>query len=195
MELKIAINSENRTRKQGIVNVNLFNLAEMENNFKQLLHPVKAFAFDIDGVLTDGSLLITEEGHQLRAMNIRDGYALQLAVKKGYLIFIISGSISQGVLIRLNRLGITHVFMQAEDKAAKLKELLLEFKINSSELLYMGDDLPDLSALKLAGIATCPADAVPEIKNACIYISEKSGGTGCVRDVIEQVMRLQNKWE
>lgn len=166
----------------------------MEINFKQRLHNITCFVFDVDGVLTDGSLLITEEGHQLRAMNIRDGYALQLAVKFGYHIFIISGSTSEGVRIRLNRLGITEIHMKVDDKALCLEQLLKQYNLVHSQVLYMGDDIPDLQVLKISGIATCPADAMPDIKKECIYISEKQGGKGCVRDVIEQVMRLQGKW-
>ena len=166
----------------------------MKTNFKQLLHNVSCFVFDVDGVLTDGSLVITEEGHMLRTMNIRDGFALELAVKKGYPVFIISGSSSEGVRIRLNRLGVTEVHMSVKDKAACLDQLLKKYNLIHSQVLYMGDDVPDLSVLKICGVATCPADAMPEIKKECIYISDKPGGHGCVRDVIEQVMRLQGKW-
>lgn len=167
----------------------------MEINFKQRLHNISCFVFDLDGVLTDGSLLITDEGHQLRAMNIRDGYALQLAAIKGYPVFIISGSISEGVKIRLNRLGITEVHMQVEDKAQCLEQLLKQYNLAHSQVLYMGDDVPDMEVLKICGVPTCPADAMPDVKKHCVYISEKPGGKGCVRDVIEQVMRVQGKWE
>ena len=166
----------------------------MEINFKQRLNNITCFVFDVDGVLTDGSLLITEEGLMLRTMNIRDGYALQLAAKKGYPIFIISGSTSEGVKIRLNRLGIKEIHMNVNDKAECLDDLLKKHNLAHSQVLYMGDDVPDLNVLKKCAVATCPADAMPEIKKECIYISEKNGGHGCVRDVIEQVMRLQGKW-
>ncbi len=166
----------------------------METNFKQRLNSISCFVFDIDGVLTNGSLVITEEGNMLRTMHIRDGFALKAAAENGYHIFIISGSSSDGVRIRLNRLGISEVHMKVEDKSKQLDELLSKYKITHSQVLYMGDDVPDLQVLKTVGIATCPADAMPEIKKECIYISEKPGGHGCVRDVIEQVMRLQGKW-
>ncbi len=166
----------------------------MKTNFKQLLHNVSCFVFDVDGVLTDGSLVITEEGHMLRTMHIRDGFALELAVKKGYPVFIISGSSSEGVRIRLNRLGITEVHMSVKDKAECLDQLLKKYNLTHSQVLYMGDDVPDLSVLKIVGVTTCPADAMPVVKKVCIYISEKAGGKGCVRDVIEQVMHLQGKW-
>ncbi len=167
----------------------------MEINFNKRLQNIRCMVFDVDGVLTDGSLLITEEGHQLRAMNIRDGYALQLAVKKGYHIFIISGSSSDGVRMRLNRLGVMEVHMKVDDKAQCLENLLKQYNLSHSQVLYMGDDVPDMPALKIAGVPTCPADAMPQIKQYCIYTSEKQGGKGCVRDVIEKVMRLQGKWE
>ena len=167
----------------------------MEINFKQRLNHITCFVFDVDGVLTDGSLLVTEEGNMLRTMHIRDGFALKAAAEKGYPVFIISGSSSEGVRIRLNRLGISEIHMKVEDKSKLLDQLLTKYKINHSQVLYMGDDVPDLKVLKTVGVPTCPADAMPEIKKVCIYISENPGGHGSVRDVIEQVMRLQGKWE
>ncbi len=156
---------------------------------------VKVFAFDIDGVLTNGQLLITEEGHFLRSMNIKDGYALQLAVKKGYEIVIISGGNSTAVKKRLERLGISNVFIQVDKKDDFLMQLA---KINHwtlDEILYMGDDMPDLEIMKICGFKTCPKDAVMEIKELSDYISSYPGGMGCVRDVIEKVLKLQGKWE
>ena len=128
-------------------------------------------------------------------MNIRDGFALELAVKKGYHVFIISGSMSEGVRIRLNRLGITEIHMSIKNKKECLEQLLKKYSLALSQVLYMGDDVPDLEVIKIAGVATCPADAIHDIKKECIYTSEIPGGKGCVRDVIEQVMRLQEKWE
>ena len=167
----------------------------MELNFKQRLNQITCMVFDIDGVLTDGSLIITEEGNMLRTMHIRDGYALKAAAEKGYHIFIISGSSSDGVRIRLNRLGISEIHMKIENKAKCLDQLLKKYNIEHSQVLYMGDDIPDINVLETVGVPTCPADAMAEIKNKCIYISEKPGGSGCARDVIEQVMRLQGKWD
>lgn len=167
----------------------------MELNFKQRLNQITCMVFDVDGVLTDGSLMITEEGNMLRTMHIRDGYALKAAAEKGYHIFIISGSSSDGVRIRLNRLGISEIHMKIADKSKCLDELLKKYETAHSQVLYMGDDIPDLGVLKTVGIPACPADAMPEIKKECIYISEKAGGSGCARDVIEQVMRLQGKWD
>jgi 3-deoxy-D-manno-octulosonate 8-phosphate phosphatase (KDO 8-P phosphatase) len=160
------------------------------SRFKQ----VKTFAFDMDGVLTDGNVLIDNENNWLRSMNIRDGYALQLAVKSGYEILVISGSNSSAVLERLNRLGVTEVFMKVTEKEEFLKKYLDGRHLSINELLFMGDDIPDYYCMKMAGMATCPADAVSEIKEIASYISPFKGGEGCVRDVIEKVLKLNNKW-
>ncbi|MDQ3051071.1 MAG: HAD hydrolase family protein [Bacteroidota bacterium] len=167
----------------------------MEQNFKEKLRNVKTFIFDVDGVLTNGMLLVMPDGEFLRSMNIKDGYAMQLAIKKGYLIAIISGGHSQGVPIRLNRLGIQEVHMGVSDKNAVFQSLLVKYSVNPSYILYMGDDVPDLQVLKQCGVPCCPNDAMAEVKSQCIYISQRNGGDGCVRDVIEQVMRLQGTWE
>jgi 3-deoxy-D-manno-octulosonate 8-phosphate phosphatase (KDO 8-P phosphatase) len=155
---------------------------------------ISTFVFDVDGVLTDGSLLIMNDGLMLRKMHVKDGYALQLAVKKGYLIFIISGSNSPQVKERLSKLGIINVYMQVENKLEKLQKLSAQFNLQKEDILFMGDDIPDLEAMQYCGLACCPADAVSEIKNISKYISPVKGGEGCVRDVIEKVMKLQSKW-
>ncbi len=163
-------------------------------NFKEKLQHIKCFIFDVDGVLTNGSLLIMPDGELLRAMNIKDGYALQLAVKKGYYIAVISGGKSEGVPKRLQKLGITDVYMQAKNKMEIYISLKLRHGITDSQVLYMGDDIPDLEIMNVAGVAACPADACTEVTQAAIYRSQFKGGEGCVRDVIEQVLRLHNKW-
>jgi 3-deoxy-D-manno-octulosonate 8-phosphate phosphatase (KDO 8-P phosphatase) len=155
---------------------------------------IKTFVLDIDGVLTDGSLVIDHENNWLRRMNIQDGYALQLAVKSGFGVIVISGSNSPEVKERLNRLGITDVFMKINDKETFIKELILRKNLALSEILYMGDDIPDYSCMKIVGIAACPADAAFEIKEIASYISPFRGGYGCVRDVIEKVLKLNSKW-
>ncbi|MEP7231303.1 MAG: HAD hydrolase family protein [Ginsengibacter sp.] len=155
---------------------------------------IKAFVFDMDGVLTDGSLLIDHDSKWLRRMNIKDGYALQLAVKSGYKIVVISGSDASPVSERLLKLGITDVFMNVTDKETLLKNYLHENGLSTNETLFMGDDIPDYQCMRIAGLACCPADAVVEIKNISSYISPIPGGYGCVRDVIEKVMKLNNKW-
>jgi len=164
-------------------------------NFKQRLKQIKCFVFDVDGVLTNGSLVITPEGEFLRTMNIKDGYALQLAVKKGYKVAVISGGHSDGVPKRMNRLGITDVFMGVDDNVKTFKSLIAKNQLNSDEIIYMGDDMPDIKVMQLCGIAACPQDAVQEVKKISSYISPFSGGEGCVRDIIEQIMRLHKKWE
>jgi 3-deoxy-D-manno-octulosonate 8-phosphate phosphatase (KDO 8-P phosphatase) len=151
--------------------------------------------FDVDGVLTDGSLLVMPDGEFLRRMNIKDGYAMSLAVKRGYRIAIISGGHSTGVPVRLRRLGIEEVFMGVENKLSVYDSLLEKYSLSDEQVLYMGDDLPDLPLIHRCGIPCCPADAVTEILQKCIYVSSREGGQGCVRDVIEQVMRLHGKWD
>jgi 3-deoxy-D-manno-octulosonate 8-phosphate phosphatase (KDO 8-P phosphatase) len=155
---------------------------------------VKAFVFDLDGVLTDGSLQIFPNKEFIRTMDIKDGYALQLAVKKGYHVLVISGSVSKPCAERLDYLGIRHVFMKVSDKEEVLAQYVLANQLSWNEILYMGDDLPDLNVMQVAGIPCCPADAVPDIRQVSRYISPFPGGKGCARDVIEKVLRLNNDW-
>lgn len=163
-------------------------------NVLALFKGVRLFVLDVDGVLTDGSLLLMENGEMARKMNIKDGYALQLAVKKGYEILIISGGNSDAVKLRLEKLGITDIFMKVTNK----KELLLRFVSEKNftwpQVLYMGDDIPDILPMQMAGIACAPADAVPEVRSLAHYISPLEGGYGCVRDVIEKVLKLNGDW-
>jgi len=163
-------------------------------NFKSRLPKIKAFIFDVDGVLTDGSVTLMPDGEQVRVMNIKDGYALQLAIKKGYKLAIISGGKSEMVRKRLNGLGVTDVFLGSHTKVETFKEYIETNNIKTEEVLYMGDDIPDYEVMKMVGVPACPADSAPEIKEISIYISQHKGGKGCVRDVIEQVLRVQNKW-
>jgi 3-deoxy-D-manno-octulosonate 8-phosphate phosphatase (KDO 8-P phosphatase) len=155
---------------------------------------IKAFVFDLDGVLTDGTLQIFPNREFIRTMDIKDGYALQLAVKKGYHMLVISGSVSKPCAERLEYLGIKHVFMKVSDKEDVLAQYVLANHLKWEEVLYMGDDLPDLNVMKLVGLACCPSDAVPEIQQIAQYISPYPGGKGCVREVIEKVLRLNNDW-
>lgn len=164
-------------------------------NFKQKLLKVKCFIFDVDGVLTNGALIITSEGEFLRTMNIKDGYAIQLAVKKGYHIAVISGGHSNGVPIRMSRLGVTHVFMGVDDKMKKFEELKKELHLSDEQILYMGDDVPDIKVMQCCGVTACPNDAIPDVKRICLFVSERNGGQGCVRDIIEQTMRLHGLWD
>jgi 3-deoxy-D-manno-octulosonate 8-phosphate phosphatase (KDO 8-P phosphatase) len=156
---------------------------------------IKAIVMDVDGVLTDGSIQVLENGDQVRVMNIKDGYALQLAVKSGYTLAIISGGRSQGVVSRLKGLGIQHIYMGSGEKLPVFKQFLKESGHSPEETLYMGDDMPDLPVMKFAGISIAPADAAEDILKIAQVITQKPGGKGCVREVIEQVMKQQGKWE
>ena len=155
---------------------------------------VTTFIFDIDGVLTNGTVLLLENGLQARQMHIRDGLAIQMALKGGYKVIIISGAYSEPVLQRLKYLGLEEIFLAVKDKLGFLKEYLTERNLTWSEILFMGDDLPDIPVLKEAGLPCCPSDAAFEVKNASLYISPVRGGFGCVRDVIEKVLKLNGKW-
>lgn len=164
-------------------------------NILQQFKDIRLFTLDVDGVLTDGTLLLLDDGQMARTMNIKDGYALQLAVKKGYHILVISGGQSEAVKLRLQKLGITNVHMGVTDKKEVLLQYVHQHQISWPEVLYMGDDIPDLAVMQMAGMACCPADAVPEIKRISQYISPQSGGHGCVRDIIEKVLKLNQHWD
>ena len=155
---------------------------------------IRTFVFDMDGVLTDGRLLIDAHNNWLRRMNIHDGYAIQLAIKENFKVIVISGSDAPNVSDRLNRLGVQDVFMNIKNKEKFIRDFAAEKQISLNEILYMGDDIPDLEVLKLAGLAVCPADAAEEVKAICQYISSFNGGGGAVRDIIEKVLKVQGKW-
>lgn len=158
------------------------------------LSQIRAFIFDVDGVLTDGLVHVTETGEQLRRFSIKDGYALQLAVKRGYPIAIISGGRSQSVVSRLKGLGIQDIYIGVDTKTDAFEEFLLIHDLQAEQVLYMGDDIPDFPVMKKVGLPTCPADAAEEIKAISNYISPIKGGAGCVRDVIEKVLKVQGLW-
>jgi len=166
----------------------------MAKNFLQKLHQINTFVFDIDGVFTDGKVLIMPDGHQLRRMLVKDGFAVQQALKNGYRVAVISAGQEPSVKHRFDLLGVTDLFLGVSDKQDKLDEYLLTWDIPRESALYMGDDLPDFEAMQYAGVAACPANAAEEIKVISDYVSHKGGGEGCVRDVIEKVMRIQDKW-
>ncbi|HRH58939.1 MAG TPA: 3-deoxy-D-manno-octulosonate 8-phosphate phosphatase [Chitinophagaceae bacterium] len=163
-------------------------------NILELFKPITTFVFDVDGVLTDGTLLVMPGALMARRMNIKDGYALQLAVKRGYHILIISGGNSPEVKERLYNLGVNNVHMRAENKKVLLEKFMKENNIISSQVLFMGDDIPDYEAMQLAALPCCPSDAAIEIKQLSKYISHLKGGEGCVRDVIEKVLKLNDNW-
>ena len=167
----------------------------MEKSYKEYLQHITTFIFDVDGVLTDGTVAITTSGEMLRKMNIKDGYALKTAVDNGFNVCVISGGSNEGVRIRLRGLGITDIYLGAHNKIEQLEEYLDIYNIKAENVLYMGDDIPDVPVMKLVGLPCCPQDAVPEIKELSRYISHKKGGKGAVRDVIEQVLKVHNKWD
>jgi 3-deoxy-D-manno-octulosonate 8-phosphate phosphatase (KDO 8-P phosphatase) len=153
---------------------------------------INTFVFDVDGVMTDGSLLIMPNGDYLRTMNVKDGYALQLAVKKGYRVIVISGARSVPVEERMKYLGINDVYMGIKNKREHLHAVLSDNE--RQYLLFMGDDMPDIELLHDVFLPCCSGDAATEAITASAYISPFNGGKGCVRDVIEKVMKLQGKW-
>lgn len=156
---------------------------------------ITTFVFDVDGVLTDGTVLVLDNGLQARRMHIKDGFALQMALKNGYRVKVISGGHSPQVHDRLDKLGVKDVTMSVLNKGSFLDKFIQENKLKKEEVLYMGDDLPDISAMQVAGLPCCPADAVNEVKDAAEYISPLNGGFACVRDVIEKVLKLNGHWQ
>lgn len=166
----------------------------MAKSYKEILNDITTFIFDIDGVLTDSSVHVSQNGEMLRIMNIRDGFAMKAAIESGYNLCIISGGSNEGVRIRLQNLGISEIHLGASDKVKTFKEYAEIHKINPEQVLYMGDDIPDYHVMQLVGLPTCPQDAVAEIKAISKYISHKNGGRGAVREVIEQVLKVQGKW-
>lgn len=165
----------------------------MNDNFKQRLQKVRCFIFDIDGVLTNGSLIVMPD-ELIRVMNIKDGFAMKEAVNAGYIVAIISGGKSESVRTRLANLGIRDIYLGVENKSEKMEQIMLQYKLEKEEILYMGDDLPDYEVMMKSGVPCCPFDAATEIRNISVYFSPLKGGEGCVRDVIEQVLRLHGKW-
>lgn len=166
----------------------------MEISYKQQLSEINTLIFDVDGVLTNGNITIMPDGQLIRQMNVKDGYALRTAIDAGFRICVISGGKNEGVRKRLNNLGIMDVYLGAHNKTEQFYELVDMYNLNPKYVLYMGDDIPDYSVMKLVGFPCCPNDAVEEIQKVSRYISNKKGGEGCVRDVIEQILRIQGKW-
>ena len=162
-------------------------------NYKELLSKITTFIFDYDGVLSDGGVIVIENGEALRRTSVKDGYALQLASKLGYRIVVISGGRGEGVRRRLEMFT-TDIFLGVNNKIEVLEAFLEENNISPDECLYMGDYIPDYFPMKHVALACCPADAAIEIQDISHYISHKKGGDGCVRDVIEQVLKSQDRW-
>ncbi|NVJ88160.1 MAG: HAD-IIIA family hydrolase [Flavobacteriaceae bacterium] len=166
----------------------------MEISYKQLLHNISTFIFDVDGVLTNGMLTIMPNGELVRHMNVKDGYAIKVALNAGFRVCIISGGTNEAVRIRLAALGINDIYLGAHDKIKQYNEIVKKYDLQAENIIYMGDDIPDIPVMKKVGLACCPNDAVQEVQNISKYISNIKGGDGCVRDIIEQVLKVQNKW-
>jgi len=162
--------------------------------FKEELLQVKAFIFDVDGVLSRDTSALNEEGDPVRTANVKDGYAIRNALNNGYEIAIITGGNVDRVKLRYEKIGVRHIYMATIDKLTGLEDFMCKTGVTKDHILYMGDDIVDYLIMKEIGIPTCPADAAPEIKEISKYISDKNGGEGCVRDVIEQVMKSQGTW-
>ena len=158
------------------------------------LKNIKCIVLDVDGVLTDGAILVNENGEQLRTFNVKDGYAIQYAVKQGLLVFVITGGRSQGVLKRMEGLHVPEIHLGVSDKLSLLEELATRYGLRLADMAFIGDDMPDYSCMQQVGAAIAPADAVEDIKRVSHYVSTKRGGEGVVREIIEKVLRLQDKW-
>lgn len=166
----------------------------MKPNYKELLNHITTFIFDVDGVLTDGSVILLPGQEPIRTFDSKDAFAMQLAIKKGYRIAIITGGKSQTVKERMQFLGVTDIYLGASNKIEKLEELMYMHDLKKEEMLYLGDDLPDYEVMAACGVACTPSDGAPEIKAIADYVSPKNGGKGCVRDVIEQTLKVQSNW-
>ena len=166
----------------------------MKDDFQKKLISVNTFIFDFDGVLSDGKIYTLPDGDQLRATNVKDGYAIQYALKKGYRIAVISGGYSETMKLRYVDFKGMEIFMKVRDKVEKLKEYMAENHLSKEQVMMMGDDIPDCKIMQMAGVKTCPSDACEEIKAMVDYVSPRAGGTGCARDVIEQTLKVQGRW-
>jgi 3-deoxy-D-manno-octulosonate 8-phosphate phosphatase (KDO 8-P phosphatase) len=163
-------------------------------NYREKLQKITTFIFDFDGVLSDGKIWVLPDGEQMRVTNVKDGYAMQYALRKGYRVVIISGGIGESLRLRYQTFKGIEIFLRVSDKVSVFEEYIKKNKLASEEVLYMGDDIPDYDLMKICGLKSCPANACTEIKDIVDYISFAEGGAGCVRDVIEQTLRAQNRW-
>ncbi len=165
------------------------------SNYKTKLHNIKGFAFDVDGVFTDGSVLCTPEGDLLRSYNSKDGFGLRMAFLKGYPVAIITGGNSNSITKRFIPHLANEVYLKSRNKVPDFLDFCEKYKLKPEEVAFVGDDLPDIPILKICGLAVCPADAVAQVKEVCDYVSLYKGGEGCVRDLVEQVLKVHGKWE
>ena len=163
-------------------------------NYKETFKNITTVVLDVDGVLTNGDIILMPGMQPVRKMNAKDGYAMQLAVRNGIRMAIITGGRSLEVKERLQGLGITDIYLGASSKMESYEDLKMCYDLKDNEILYMGDDLPDYDIMKLVALAAAPQDAAPEIKSVADYVSPVNGGKGCVRDVLEQLLKIQGKW-
>jgi 3-deoxy-D-manno-octulosonate 8-phosphate phosphatase (KDO 8-P phosphatase) len=163
-------------------------------NYKHLLPKIKTFIFDVDGVLTDGKILINSDDELLRSFDTKDGYAMKCALVKGFKIAIITGGRNEAVRERFKELGVIDIYLGAHHKLDAYQDLMDNYDLNPEEILYIGDDIPDIPVMEKVGLGCCPADAASDVKAMADYVSHKKGGEGCVRELIEQVLRVQGKW-
>ena len=158
------------------------------------LKKIKAIIFDIDGVLSSSTIQMNDKGEPVRTVNIKDGYSIQLAVKCGIKIAIITGGKGEAIIERYKGLGVKDIYTSASVKTREYADFVQKYNLKDEEVIDMGDDIPDYEVMKICGVPCCPADAAPEIKTIARYISHVNGGQGCGRDVIEQVLKAQDKW-
>lgn len=164
------------------------------DELKSLLAGVNTFLFDYDGVMTDGTVYMDSNGDPLRTSNVKDGYAIQLAVKLGYHVAVISGAVCTNITKRMHSLGVRDVFIGVPDKVVQLEAFLSQYGLQPEQVAFMGDDIPDLRVMQQVGVPACPADAADEIKAISRFVSTRPGGRGCVRDLIEQTLKAQGRW-
>ncbi|WP_395093802.1 KdsC family phosphatase [Vaginella massiliensis] len=163
-------------------------------SYKEKLNHIKTVILDVDGVLTDNSLLLLPTGEMVRSMNCRDGYAIKLAQKQGLKIAVITGGNDKAVVDRLKYLGINDIYTNAQDKLDAFEDLVFSYGLDPNEIAYMGDDYPDIAVMQKVGLSACPNDACMDVRKMTEYISPENGGKGCVRDLLEQILKVQNKW-
>ena len=166
----------------------------MGKTYKERLSSVSTFIFDIDGVFTDGMVQLMPDGQMIRKLSVRDSYAVQYAIKKKFEIAIITGGNSLAVKEGLQYLGVRHIFLESSNKSLVFDKFMSDYGHRPENVLYMGDDIPDYHVMSKVGVAACPSDACEEIKRISHYVSHFPGGHGCVRDIIEQTLKVQNMW-
>ncbi len=164
-------------------------------NFKEDIARVRGFVFDVDGVFTDNRLAILPDGEFVRSYNSKDGFVIRQLVKKGYPVCIISGGKGRALELRFEMLGVTDVYLDCFEKLDRLERFMAKHGLEADQVLFMGDDVPDIPPMRRVGMPVCPADAAIDVKAVSRYVSAYAGGEGCVRDVVEQVLRARGDWD